>query len=52
MLSIMTKFLSNKSQHVMVDGYWSKLDNIVSGVMQGSVLRPLLFFLHISELFK
>ena len=36
-LSILTQFLSNRSQHVMVDGYRSKLVNVVSGVPQGSV---------------
>ena len=36
-LSILTPFLSNRSQHVMVDGCRSKLVNVVSGVPQGSV---------------
>ena len=29
-LSILTQFLSDRSQHVMVDGCWSKLANVVS----------------------
>ena len=37
-LSILTQFLSNRSQQVMVDGCRSKLVNVVSGVHQGSVL--------------
>ena len=51
-LSIFTQFLSNRSQRVMVDGCQSKLVNIVSRVLQGSVLGPLLFLLNTSELFS
>ena len=47
-LSILTQFLSNRSQHVMVDGCRSKLVNFVSGVLQGSVLS----ILYTSELFS
>ena len=50
--SLLTQFLSNRSQQVMVDGCRSKLVNIVSGVPQGSVLGPLLFLLYTSELFS
>ena len=45
MLSILPQFLSNRSQQVMVGGCRSKLVNVVSGVPQGSVLGPLLFYL-------
>ena len=51
-LSVLTQFLSNRLQHVMVDGCRSKLVNIVSLVPQGSVLGPLLFLLCTSELFS
>ena len=51
-LSLLNQFLSNRSQHVMVDGYRSKLVNVVSGVPQGSVLSPLLFLVYTSELFS
>ena len=50
-LSILTQFLSNRSQHVMVDSCRSLLVNVVSGVPHGSVFRQLLFLLYISELF-
>ena len=36
-LSILTKYLSNRSQHVMLDGCRSKLVNIVSGVVHESI---------------
>ena len=49
--SLFRQFLSNRSQHVMVDGCWSKLVDVVSGVTQGSVFGPLLFLLFTSELF-
>ena len=50
-LSTLTPFLSNRSQHVMVDGCRSKLVDVVSGVPQGSVFGPLLVLLHTSDLF-
>ena len=49
--SILTQFLSNQSQQVMVDGCRSKLVNFVSEVPQSSVLDQLLFLLYTSELF-
>ena len=51
-LYILTLFLSNRSQHVMVDGCRSKLVNVVSGVPQGSILGPIFFILYTSELFS
>ena len=51
-MSILTEFLLNRSQQVMVDGCRSKLVNVVSGVPQGSVLGPLLFLLYTSERFS
>ena len=50
MFSIFTQFLSNRSQHVMVDCCLSNLVHVASGVPQGSVLG-LLFLLHTSELY-
>ena len=50
-LSILTQFLLNRPQHVMVDGCRGKLLNVVSGVPQSSVLGPLLFLLYTAELF-
>ena len=52
MLSVLTQFLSNQLQYVMVDGCRSRLVNVVSGVPQGSVLGPQLFLLYSPELFS
>ena len=52
MLSVLTQFLSNRSQYVFVDGCHSKLVNAVSGVPPDSVLGPLLFLLYTSEFFS
>ena len=51
-LSVLTKFPSNRSQHVMVDDCRSKLVNVLSGVIHGSVLDTLLFLMYTSELFS
>ena len=51
LLSILTQFLSNRPQHVMVDGCHSKLVDVVSRVRQGSVLDPFLFLLDFGAFF-
>ena len=51
-LSILTQFLSNRSQHTMVDCCQSNLINVVSGISQSSVLGPLLFLMYTSEFFS
>ena len=47
-LSTLTQFLSHQPQHVIVHGCRSKLANVVSGVLHGRVLGPLLFLLYTS----
>ena len=44
-LSLLTQFLSNRSQYAVVDGYRSKLVNMVSMVPQGNVFGAQLFLL-------
>ena len=51
-LAILTQFISNRSQHVTVDGCRSKLINVVSGVLRGSVSGQVLFLLYTSEQFS
>ena len=55
LLSILTQFLSSRSQHDVVDGCQSKLVNVVSGVPQqcfGPVIVPPLHFGSFSPLWK
>ena len=50
-LSILIQFLSNRPQHIMVDGRRIQRVNVVSAVSQGSVLDPSVFLLYTSERF-
>ena len=45
-LSILTEFLSNRLQRVVVDGQFNDCRNVILSVLQGSVLGPLLFILY------
>ena len=51
-MSIISEFLSDRRQRVRLDGKVNASVDVVSGVFQGSVLGPLLFILHPSELFR
>ena len=51
-LSVLTQFLSNRSQYDVVDGCRSKQVNMLSGVPRGSGLGRQLFLLYTAELFS
>ena len=44
------KWLINKRQRVVVDGEVSNWKSVLSGIPQGSVLRPILFLIYINYL--
>ena len=43
-------YLSNRKQYVSVTGHESSLASVLYGVLQGSVLSPLLFLIYINDL--
>ncbi len=46
------QFVANRSQRVVVEGAFSDESWVESGVVQGTVLRPLLFLLFINNLLQ
>ena len=43
-------FLTGRLQSVVVDGHRSRSEAVISSVIQGSVLGPLLFIIYIADL--
>ena len=50
-LCLMYIYLHNRSQRVKIRNVYSMIQNVETGVPQGSILGPLLFNIHIADLF-
>jgi len=50
LISWIQDFLNNRTQFVTVNGQYSKLFKVLSGIPQGSVLGPILFLIYINDL--
>ena len=45
-------YLSNRKQYVSIKNCNSSMSNITLGVLQSSVLRPVLFLLYINDMYR
>ena len=52
LLKLFQNYLSNRKQHVVLNGFSSDYSSIDSGVPRGSFVGPLLFLIYINDLEK
>ena len=50
LLDLLSSFLSDRKQRLLVNGQISEWQNVTAGVLEGSILGPLLFLVDINDL--
>ena len=50
LLDLLSSFLSDREQRVLLNGQTSEWRNVTAGFPKGSILGPLLFLIYISDL--
>ena len=50
LLNVITNFLYERKQRVVLNGHHSSWTNVQAGVLQGSILGPLFFLIYVNDL--